>query len=122
VLSRLSKRGCGQPSVTGVPPSERTTAARQRPGRCARKAAFRSKVPWLSPIRSDRPRGWFGKEANRVESGRVFGSAAVDGKAKTHVDLKRRLLRLGRAEAKALGTSRATVTRRKRSPRAVRPS
>jgi hypothetical protein len=42
-----------------------------------------------------------GKEANRIEAGRVLGQAAVGGKAKTYVDWKRRLLAMGRNEARA---------------------
>jgi hypothetical protein len=55
-----------------------------------------------------------GKEANRIEAGRVLGQTAVGGKAKTYVDLKGRLLAMGRAEAKARGLPWATVTRWKR--------
>jgi hypothetical protein len=55
-----------------------------------------------------------GKEANRIEAGRVLGQVAVGGKAKTYVDLRGRLLAMGRAEAKARGLPWATVTRWKR--------
>jgi hypothetical protein len=59
-----------------------------------------------------------GKEANRIEAGRVLGQHAVGGKAKTYVDLNGRLLAMGRAEAKARGLPWATVTRWKRRLRA----
>jgi hypothetical protein len=62
-----------------------------------------------------------GKEANRIEAGRVLGQAAVGGKAKTYVDWKGRLLTMGRAEAKALGLPWATVMRWKRRLRAGLP-
>jgi hypothetical protein len=55
-----------------------------------------------------------GKEANRIEVGRVLGQHAVGGRAKTYVDLKGRLLAMGRAEAKRLGLPWATVMRWKR--------
>jgi hypothetical protein len=55
-----------------------------------------------------------GKEANRIEAGRVLGQHAVGGKAKTYVDIRGRVLAMGRAEARKLGIPLATVTRWKR--------
>jgi hypothetical protein len=55
-----------------------------------------------------------GKEANRIEAGRVLGQTVVGGKAKTYVDWKARLLAMGRAEAKSLDLPWSTVTRWKR--------
>ncbi|EQD27717.1 DNA-directed DNA polymerase B, partial [mine drainage metagenome] len=61
-----------------------------------------------------------GKEANRIESGRVLGQAAVGGRAKTYVDWKRRLLSMGRGEARALRLPWDFVMRAKRRVRAGR--
>jgi hypothetical protein len=58
-----------------------------------------------------------GKEANRIEAGRVLGQHAVGGRAKTYVDIKRRLLAMGRGEARRLGLSWDSVKRAKRSLR-----
>ena len=58
-----------------------------------------------------------GKEANRIEAGRVLGQAAVGGRAKTYVDWKGRLLAMGRGEAKRLGLSWDSVKRAKRTLR-----
>jgi hypothetical protein len=58
-----------------------------------------------------------GKEANRIESGRVLGLHAVGGRAKTYVDAPGRLLAMGRAEARRLGIPWATVMRLKRKLR-----
>ncbi len=55
-----------------------------------------------------------GKEANRIETGRVLGQVAVGGRSKTYVNWKGRLLAMGRAEAKRLGLPWATVMRWKR--------
>ena len=55
-----------------------------------------------------------GKEANRIEAGRVLGQVAVGGRAKTYVDWKARLLAMGRGEAKRLGLPWQTVTRWKK--------
>ena len=58
-----------------------------------------------------------GKEANRIESGRVLGQAAVGGRAKTYLDWKRRLLAMGRAEAHRFGLTWDSVKRAKRTLR-----
>ena len=58
-----------------------------------------------------------GKEANRIEAGRVLGQHAVGGRAKTYVDVKGRLLAMGRAEARWLGLSWDSVKRAKRTLR-----
>jgi hypothetical protein len=50
-----------------------------------------------------------GKEANRIEAGRVLGQAAVGGRAKTYVDWKGRLLAMGRGEARGLGLTYRAV-------------
>ena len=52
-----------------------------------------------------------GKEANRIETGRVLGQHAVGGRAKTYVNWKGRLLAMGRAEAERLGLPWTTVMR-----------
>ncbi len=62
-----------------------------------------------------------GKEANRIETGRVLGQAAVSGRAKTYVDVKGRLLKMGRGEAKARGLPWQTVTRWKKRVRDGEP-
>ena len=62
-----------------------------------------------------------GKEANRTEAGRVLGQDAVGGRVKTYVDLKGRLLAMGRAEAKRRRLPWATVMRWKRRVRTGRP-
>jgi hypothetical protein len=62
-----------------------------------------------------------GEEANRIEAGRILGLSAVGGRAKRYVDVKGRLLAMGRAEARALGISWATVTRWKRRVRSGLP-
>ena len=62
-----------------------------------------------------------GKEANRIEAGRVIGQAAVGGRAKTYIDWKGRLLVMGRAEARRLGIPWYTVTRWKRRLRSGLP-
>lgn len=55
-----------------------------------------------------------GKEANRIEDARVLGLRAVGGRAKRYVDLKGRVLGMGRAEARRLGIPWSTVSRWKR--------
>ena len=50
-----------------------------------------------------------GKEANRIEAGRVLGQHAVGGRAKTYVDWQARLLAMGRGEAKRLGLTYRAV-------------
>ena len=62
-----------------------------------------------------------GKEANRIETGRVLGQHAVGGRAKTYVNWKGRLLAMGRAEAERLGLPWATVMRWKWRVRTGRP-
>jgi hypothetical protein len=62
-----------------------------------------------------------GKEANRIEAGRVLGQSAERGEAKTYIDVKGRLLAMGRAEARRLGLPWATVTRWKRRVRSGLP-
>ena len=62
-----------------------------------------------------------GKEANRIEAGRILGRLAVGGRAKTYVDWKGRLLAMGRAEAGALGLPWQTVTRWKKRVKAGFP-
>ncbi len=58
-----------------------------------------------------------GKEANRIEAGRILGLSAVGGRAKRYLDVKGRVLAMGRSEARALGIPWATVTRWKRRVR-----
>lgn len=62
-----------------------------------------------------------GKEANRIEAGRVLGQHAVGGRAKNYVNWKARLLAMGRGEAKARGIPWATVMRWKRRVHAGLP-
>ena len=59
-----------------------------------------------------------GKEANRIEAGRVLGQAAVGGRAKTYIDWQARLLGMGRAESHRLGLTWEFVKRTKRLLRA----
>jgi hypothetical protein len=58
-----------------------------------------------------------GKEANRIEAGRVLGQHAVGGRAKTYVDVNGRLTAMGRAEARRFGLSWDSVKRAKRTLR-----
>ena len=58
-----------------------------------------------------------GKEANRIEAGRVLGQHAVGGRAKTYVDWKGRLLAMGKGEARLLKLSWDSVKRAKRTLR-----
>jgi hypothetical protein len=67
--------------------------------------------------RKDRIVG-LGKEANRIGVGRVLGHAAAGSQAKRYVDVDRRVLSMGRAEACASGIPWSTVTRWKRILRA----
>ena len=62
-----------------------------------------------------------GKEANRIEAGRVLGQHAVGRRAKTYFDVHGRLTAMGRAKAKRLGIPWATVTRWKRKLRSGKP-
>ena len=62
-----------------------------------------------------------GKEANGIETRRVLGQHAVGGRAKAYVNLKGRLLAMGRAEAKRLRLPWATVMTGKRGLRSGRP-
>lgn len=64
-------------------------------------------------VRKNRVKG-LGKEANRIEVGRVLGQSAVGGRAKTYSDVEGRVLAMGRAEARKLGIPWATVMRWKR--------
>jgi hypothetical protein len=61
-----------------------------------------------------------GKEANRIEAGRVLGQHAVGGRAKTYVDWNGRLLAMGRGEARGLGLPWHFVMRAKRRAKAGR--
>ncbi len=58
-----------------------------------------------------------GKEANRIEDARVLGLRAVGGRAKRYSDTERRVLGMGRAEARRLGIPWSTVSRWKRKLR-----
>jgi len=62
-----------------------------------------------------------GKEANRIEAGRVLGQTAVGGRAKRYVDLSGRVLGMGRAEAREMGIPWATLMRWKRVLRSGKP-
>lgn len=70
-------------------------------------------------IRKDSVKG-LGKEANRIEAGRVLGQSAAGGRAKTYSDVEGRVLAMGRAEARKLGIPWATVMRWKRRIRSGR--
>lgn len=58
-----------------------------------------------------------GKEANRIEAGRVLGQHAVGGRTRTYVDWKSRLLKLERKEARRLVLPWDFVMRAKRRSR-----
>ena len=62
-----------------------------------------------------------GKEANRIGDARVLGHAAAGGRPKTYLDWKERLLKMGRAEARALGLPGDFVMRAKRRVKAKLP-
>ena len=55
-----------------------------------------------------------GKEANRIEAGRVLGQAAVGGRAKTYVDWKGWLVEAGKREAEDKGLCWGSVRTLKR--------
>jgi hypothetical protein len=64
-------------------------------------------------VRASRTHG-LGKEAYRIEAGRALGYAAGGSRAKRYVNIRQRILEMGRAEAQRLDIPWATATRWKR--------